>query len=386
MVSLDLPTVDEVMRAPIKTREVIGFGILPIIEREFNKCGAAVLATWRIDAWDYVGLPADTPAHIAARRAWIEWLMFAKAVMPVLPGGKAKQKRNQNLLANLAARWAEGERMIVWEEALQRAGGRPEARRSNAGEKPEAKFERKRLEVISLAERGLPGKAIQRATSQGMAANTPETETIIRAKFPAAPVHQSTTPRALAPPSNELTEEGIAKAIHSFARGVAPGPSGHRPDFYKQIIGELGDRPGCAILTGISNLLADGRAPKQLRPYLGGARGVALHKTNKNGGEDARPACSGEAIRRIVGKALLATEIEPLRAHLLPLQLAIGVKAGVEAMPHLARQWLSDHRDDPDRVLVNSDESNAHNKVDRHTFLMRMREIAPRLSRWLEWV
>ena len=178
----------------------------------------------------------------------------------------------------------------------------------------------------------------------------------------------------------------MAKSIHSFSRGAAPGPSGHRPDFYKQIIGENGDRPGCAIMTGLCNLVADGRAPKQLRPYLGGARCTALYKRKKTGDDDARPACSGETIRRTVGRALLATEIDTLRDHLQPLQLAVGEKAGVEAMPHLTRQWMTHFSGDLDRVLINSDESNAHNEVDRHTFLVRMREVAPGLVRFLEFV
>ena len=54
------------------------------------------------------------------------------------------------------------------------------------------------------------------------------------------------------------------------------------------------------------------------------------------GAPDARPASAGELIRRVVGKALLATEIETLRQHLFPLQLAVGVKGGVEVMLHLA--------------------------------------------------
>ena len=39
-----------------------------------------------------------------------------------------------------------------------------------------------------------------------------------------------------------------------------------------------------------------------------------MRKTAKDGSDDARPVCSGEAIRRVVGKALLATELDALRA------------------------------------------------------------------------
>ena len=383
----ELPSLDEVMLAPISTREVIGAGLLPIVEREFNKCGANVLTYSRVDAWDVEGTPNDTPQHAHARRVWIEWLMFQKAVTPALPGGKAKEKRNQNLVANMADRWAAGERRAVWGQVLKLTRRRaPPGARAQEGDDAEKQREQRQHEVVALAGRGLPGKAVRHASSQGLAPDTQQTEATMRSKFPPPPAHQHGPRRPPPPPANELTQEGVVKAIHSFERGTAPGPSGHRPDFYKQVVGEKGDKMGSDILTGISNLLADGRAPKQLRPYFGGARGTALRKLAKDGTEDARPVCSGEAIRRVVGKALLATELDALRAHLQPLQLAVGVRAGVEAMPHLARQWRDDFRDDTDRVLLNTDQANAHNEVDRHTFLTRMREVAPGLVRWLEYI
>ena len=84
----------------------------------------------------------------------------------------------------------------------------------------------------------------------------------------------------------------------------------------------------------------------------------------------------GETVRRIIGKALLATEVENLSSHLLPHQLAVGVPAGVEVMAHVTRQWRDDNANDNAKVLNNHDEGDAHNEVDRHTFLLRMREVA----------
>ena len=84
-----------------------------------------------------------------------------------------------------------------------------------------------------MAERGLPGKAVRHASSEGRAQDTPEVEAIIRAKFPSAPAHQARSSRLPAPPSNEFGVELVAKAILGFSRGAAPGPSGHRPEFYK---------------------------------------------------------------------------------------------------------------------------------------------------------
>ena len=132
---------------------------------------------------------------------------------------------------------------------------------------------------------------------------------------------------------------------------------------------------------------ADGRAPIALRPYLGGARGTALEKLSKTGAADVRPLCAGETLRRLVGKVLLRSEfLLALRAHLLPHQLAVGVPAGAEVMPHLYRQWRQRYQADTDQVCLSFDEGDAHNVVDRHMFLTRMQEVAPGLSRWLEYI
>ena len=51
--------------------------------------------------------------------------------------------------------------------------------------------------------------------------------------------------------------------------------------------GVKGNKPGAAMLTGLRNLSASGRAPKYLRPYLGGAKGTALYKAAKDDSDDS---------------------------------------------------------------------------------------------------
>ena len=171
---------------------------------------------------------------------------------------------------------------------------------------------------------------------------------------------------------NQTPEDGQAEDV--------PGP------IASDLIGPKGDKPGIKVITALCNLLANGEAPRKLIPFIGGASGTALNKVSKTGEQDARPACAREYWRRLVGKALLSTEVSNLMEYLLPHQLAVGVPGGVEVMAHLARQWMDDHRDDSDRLLLAYDEGNAHNEVDRHTFLRRMGEIAPGLCRWLEFI
>ena len=188
-----------------------------------------------------------------------------------------------------------------------------------------------------------------------------------------------------APTSNEVTAGALMAAIRSFSARVSAGPSGQRPDFCKQlVVMETSLQSHCSWGSAICWQL--GGLSRNCGRSLGGAEGTALYKKAKDGFDDARPACSGETIRRVIGKALLATDIENLSSHLLPHCLAVGVLAGVEAMAHVTRQWRDDNANDNAKVLINCDDGNAHNEVDRHTFFLRMREVAPGLCKWLEFI
>ena len=55
--------------------------------------------------------------------------------LPALPGGRAKEKRNRNLVATRLSRWAEGERAALWEEVREERGERPGRRGPAPGER-----------------------------------------------------------------------------------------------------------------------------------------------------------------------------------------------------------------------------------------------------------
>lgn len=103
----------------------------------------------------------------------------------------------------------------------------------------------------------MPGKAVQRVAKAPLAAPSEATIAAMQAKFPARPPHQLGSSRQLAPPANELTCEDVVRAIRSFPQGAAPGPSGLRPDFLKQVVGEGDEQYGAQLLTSLVNFLAD---------------------------------------------------------------------------------------------------------------------------------
>ena len=121
----------------------------------------------------------------------------------MLPGGVAKDARNNNIVANRIARWTAGERMSLGLEGMKmtkadqpprKARKRPQTATDDEAEEERGQV-RKRSDVISLACRGLPGKAVQRASSMGLALDTPATEATMRSKFVAPPPSQSTSRR-----------------------------------------------------------------------------------------------------------------------------------------------------------------------------------------------
>ena len=400
-----LPGLEEVFRSRRQTRLELGEGLGELADRELLKCCAKVVAHNHPAAFDdlldgdeaalaatELG-PAGSEAARRSRRAWTELLMFSKTCLPALPGGRAKERRNRNLVATRLSRWAEGERAALWEEVREERGERPGRRGPAPGErrkreKGDAEEERTRRqeEAVDLARRGFPKKALQRLTGAGVAEDTPEVEAKMRSKFVTAPTGQAASRRPPAPPANELTTALVGRALAGFKRGAGPGASGMRPDHLLRLVGKRGQKPGATVVTELFNLIADGRAPRGIRRWLAGAEGHALGKEGKEPGLDCRPAAAGEALRRGVARALFLTEKGTLRDYLEPSgQLAVGVPAGVEVLPHATRAWLQERQSDPDAVLLCYDEGNAHNEVSRHRFLSRMQELTPGLSRFLEW-
>ena len=112
--------------------------------------------------------------------------------------------------------WLEGMKMTKADQPPRKARKRPRTATDDEAEEERSR-DRKRSEVISLARRGLPGKAVQHASSMGLAPDTPATEATTRSKFVAPPPAQSTSRRV--PAANlQRSERGSLNDRHSFVR------------------------------------------------------------------------------------------------------------------------------------------------------------------------
>jgi hypothetical protein len=112
--------------------------------------------------------------------------------------------------------------------------------------------------------------------------------------------------------------------------------------------------------------------PEEVRPYLFGARLVALVK--KDGG--LRPIACGEILRRLCGKVICNKQKDRLREILLRCsQVGVGVPAGADAMYFAARDAAS--RVAPGYAIVKLDFKNAFNEVHRSAILAAVADAAP---------
>ena len=97
-----------------------------------------------------------------------------------------------------------------------------------------------------------------------------------------------------------------------------------------------------------------------------------------------RPIAIGDTIRRLTSKVAVDLITERACEIFEPLQLGVKTPNGCEAIIHVARQWFSRHRTDPDKVAVSVDVSNAFNTVHRAAVLRAVRVHFPYLSLWVD--
>ena len=93
----------------------------------------------------------------------------------------------------------------------------------------------------------------------------------------------------------------------------------------------------------------------------------------------------GETLRKLTFKVTLRADMAQIGERLMPYQMAVAVKSGVEVVVHSARRWLRTARHDPLAVLLQRDVRNAFNTADPSQFLADCREHAPASARFAEY-
>ena len=176
---------------------------------------------------------ARAAASAAARNstaAWQELLMLPKALL-VAPrrGGVRHRAQAAQATRRRCLRWLDGERASLWEELE----GQPLRRQGSGTTTSAARHSRCRR----LAAEGDLSKACSVLTEPAALPPSQSTLEELQAKHPqASPPDLAAlgSPRPGAVP--EFDQDALSRAVRSFKRGSAPGPSGLRPDHVREAL------------------------------------------------------------------------------------------------------------------------------------------------------
>ena len=310
--------------------------------------------------------------------AWTEMQMLVKCVLCTMPrAGKAHHNQRIAFTRSRLNRWLAGERGELWYD--RPAYKRPKKKQAGA----EATKALQQQRCIDLCREGGFSAACKTLTKGSPLGFTPAVMRELRAKHPpnSSPPDSSrlrSTDGNLTP---DLTSESVEKAVRSFHRLSGAGPSGLRPLHLQEAMSTCHRDELLEHLGALVQLLAKGRAPASIAPFLAGASLTALPKKDAS----VRPVAVGETLRRLVSKCLCREYQDQAREFFFPLQIGVAHPLGTEIGLQTARQWCERNASNRTAVFLKADFTNAFNTVDRQAFLEQCAQHFPGLSAWASW-
>jgi len=124
-------------------------------------------------------------------------------------------------------------------------------------------------------------------------------------------------------------------------------------------------------LHSLSNDIVQGRLPWYFYQIWNGLSISALNKQDTadievNETMDCRPICKGEAIKKVITKALYKPNMNKIQAGCEPNQFAVGTNGGGSQLIMAITLLLEAN---PDWVIIALDISNAFNEIQRYSIL-----------------
>ena len=231
-----------------------------------------------------------------------------------------------------------------------------------------------RQRTLKLVESGRLSSAARSLSGESKIADvTPEAITSLKAKHPAGPTHPF--PSALGPlPCKAPDLDNLKNALKRFASDTAPGISGWTVPLLRQAIlmPEFG-----RFLVSLTAAMNKGTAPgssmlctSRLTPLLKPDGGI-------------RPIAVGELFYRLATKTILKIAFKA--DFLLPNQLGVGSKGGVEPIVRAVERALAGTLPLRYFHLVSLDFSNAFNTANRLLIVTALKDHAPALYRLAKW-
>ena len=337
------------------------------------------------DAWSrcLIAALADVVAHRDVK-AWTDLLTLPALVLSVPSrGGRKHVLRQEGETRRRCLDWLSGIRADLWAPLSVRSttDRDPPAKDGDHDVLPASVIAR----VTTLIQEGALRRACAALLQDPPVRPTDDVVASLRLLHPGSSVEDRLEMGSLrgvasgAAPSADVDQ--VRKALLSFPSTSGAGRSGLRPSHVRDAL-----RPASSdlllseLLSEVVSLLLRGKVPESIWPYVCGASIMALRKPNGS----LRPIAIGETIRRLTSKVAVDLITERAREIFEPLQLGVKTPNGCEAIIHVARQWFSRNRTDPDKVAVSVDVSNAFNTVHRAAVLRAVRVHFPSLSPWFD--
>lgn len=191
------------------------------------------------------------------------------------------------------------------------------------------------------------------------------------------------------PPPIEILQEVYDETMARLPAATAPGTSQMRYEHLRSVHLHGGD----IHLYQVCCLIAAGRVPVGIRPWLAGARLVALCKDGKPPPPDGpvRPIACGESLRRLCGR-IVSTQMAPRfssyfarppegEERITPVQLGVAVPGGSDIMVHTLQSAMELH---PEWAFASVDIKNAFNSVSRSVMADRVLLLFPELWSFID--
>ena len=327
------------------------FGLRPLVGNTHPPCEIETLLKARIPTMRHIpnaiqreasqALAGAIQSYCSQKDTGSLWLLisFAKLILrPVAGKGKNPGDQTAVILRQRIGRFLKGDTHGLWNDACAQypdainGGTGPKRQRAShpppRGEHPCPLTQSQLDRVRQLLADGAAKKALQLLNSSGV--HDPTDPTVLQRLEALHPPPREDIPISLPlriPPALEDAAPGfwdtrVSEAITHFPRGSAPGPSGLRPAHLQDAIKRKGASMG--LLAALGTLTRDwihGALPPTHATALCAANLTPLRKPD--GG--VRPVAVGETLRRMVGKALLATTAARDEiSRLSPLQTGIA--------------------------------------------------------------
>ena len=225
-----------------------------------------------------------------------------------------------------------------------------------------------------LARAGHFSKACSALSAAAVAVPDEATAAGLQALHPVGPLPQ--VPRTAPAPLEPFTQAKAIRALRSFSRVSGAGPSGlsvgHLLD------ASTGGGHFLSALARILTLIAGGKVPLTIRPFMFGARLIALHKKSTSGTLGLRPIACGEILRRIAAKLLCALVSGWAKVFFTARQqFGVAVPNGAEAIIHVADEYVA--KSSETEGVLKTDWGNAFNAAPRATIIEETEKHFPQL-------